>query len=212
MSDPKTQTALAVTAAEPHTADCAASLAHIEAECTVTDAVSYAAAPAFVALIKTAGVELAAERAKWEDPHKAALKNIGKAFGPAAADLKDAESLIKKRLAAFAETTATESRDLIAAVGETADPAVRADLLAKAGKCALPKVKGLSLRPNWSGKVTDRAAFVAEAIAERRHDLLMPDEKTLKALTKAADGAVNFPGWEPTVSTVVSITASKLLQ
>lgn len=60
-----------------------------------------------------------------------------------------------------------------------------------------PKLSGVVVKHSWGGEVTDASLIPRE--------YLVPDERLLAAITKAKDGEVSIPGWQPKQSTYVAI-------
>ena len=66
----------------------------------------------------------------------------------------------------------------------------------------LPEIPGLSFRTEWTGKVVD-AALIPPAY-------LVPDEKALRAITKAKGADPGIPGWSASPEQVVSVEVGKI--
>ncbi len=160
--------------------------------------------------IKTEFAEVDEKRKEFVDPLKEIVKTTDKVikkidafFKPALEGLATCEKLIKKKISAYADDQQQQRDDLLREVESAQTAAERSDLIAKAELHIVEKVSGLQFRSGWEGEVVDASLLPRE--------YLVPDLKTLKALTKAKGGNPNIPGWKAwPKSSDIAITVDKV--
>jgi hypothetical protein len=164
----------------------------------------------WVAEIKTKHQEVDEIRKSFTDPLRKVVEDINAFFKPALEALKDAEAGIKKKISDYT-TGQLEQRDkLLATLDIDATNGEKATVIEKADKLKPPKIPGLSTRETWDGTVTDQDLVIRWAIETNRHDLLLVNEKGLKALTKSLGRDPKIPGWKAEVKRTVVVTPSKV--
>lgn len=132
------------------------------------------------------------ERKKIADPQYAAWKATNALFSKISGKFKEAEKILKERMATFLE--AERARE-VALLQEAATGNMTA--LALAGEAA-PTAPGISARPKVEFRVVDYTKLPIE--------YLMPNEQKIRA---AVNVGVQIPGVEVTVGTSIAITARK---
>jgi hypothetical protein len=175
----------------------------------ITSPVEMRVAVSWAAEIKERAAAVDAKRLGFVDPAQQIIDNANAFFKPAIAALNKAEKTVKGKISGYSNSL-LEERDRVLAQVEDADEGRRAELLEQADALLPPKVPGCGMAHSWKGAVTDADRLIAWAVEHRRLDLLAPNEKTLKALTKAKGGDPQIPGWGARPDTVVSITVSKV--
>ncbi|KKM61110.1 hypothetical protein LCGC14_1534950 [marine sediment metagenome] len=148
------------------------------------------------------------ERRKFVDPLKQVIKDLEAAFKPAIQSLKKCEMTLKTKMTDYIMQAAVERDRLLAEAGdqyEGGDDSAGEVLVEEAETKVVEKVSGMSTRESWVGEVTDAQQIINWAIGNNRPDLLAPDIKILKALTKAKGGDLKIPGWRAFSKTVVAI-------
>lgn len=162
-----------------------------------------------IAEIKEKAEEVDAKRRSFVDPLRKVIDDINGFFKPAVESLKDAEKILKDKVAAYVADQHT-ARDEMLAEAQNYSNGDRVDLIDRATKLVPPKMKGLSIRESWTGKVTDASSLVRWAVENNRLELLKVDDKALKALTKAAGRDPEIPGWTAVLTRTTAITTSKI--
>ena len=193
-----------IAAAGPTTKDAEASLDFIKRYQIETGA-QFAGAVRMVAEIKTKFGEVDARRKQYTSKLADLVDQFNGEFKPGLEALKEAEKTLKDKLAGFAKTTTEQRAALLLAASEAAEAGdqAKADaLIAEAAGCEVPEVKGCSIRDVWTGEIED-----AEAIPR---EYLIPDEKALKAITKARKCDPKIPGWRAYPQPSVTITVSRV--
>jgi len=199
----------AALAAEPEVADARRAAELIDRMCITTNA-ELQVATSWIAEIKTKAEEVDAKRRGFVDPLNGVIKQINDFFRPALDSLKAAEAALKGKIQTHVSDNLEQRDQLLAQVADTDHYGARAELITKASALVPEKVDGLSIRESWTGEVSDAAMLMDWAIANRRHDLLLINEKALAALTKAAGRDPVIPGWRAIVKRTVAVTASKV--
>ena len=171
-------------------------------EMAVGNASQYEAAASMCADVITQAKEIDGKRREFVDPLNEVVKNLNAFFKPALEHLDKCESLIKKKLVSFVNSEVEKRDQLLLQAGQQDESAIAEELIEKAEEHVPPKVAGVSMRTTWVGEVVDPDEIPRE--------YMIPDLKTLKALTKAKGGDPGIPGWKATPSTSPSITASKV--
>lgn len=206
MKLPETQ---AITkAAEQHTNKAQNALEFVSEHGLIESLEDYRAAPRYIAELKEKREELENKRREWTDPLNAVIKSITAAFKPATEFYDQAEALLKDRLAAFYHNQNDRRNKLLSSVASEKDAAKRDIIMDEAAWAEVPKLKGVSLRVSWTGRVLDEATLKQDLIEHARWELLTPNVKALEALTKAQKGDPFIPGWMAFQKTVVAISKS----
>lgn len=191
-------------AAGPTAKDAAASLDFIKGH-TIETGAQFAGAVRMIAEIKSQWTAVDAKRKSYTAKLAEVVDQFNAEFKPPLEALKEAEKTLKEKLAGFAKARAEQRAALLLEAAEASEAGDRAKaeaLIAEAAGCEVPAVKGCSIRDVWTGEVVD-----AEAIPR---EYLIPDEKTLKALSKARKCDPGIPGWRAYPSPTVTITVSKV--
>ncbi len=149
------------------------------------------------------------ERDEWRKeqvgPLNTEVKEVNAELNPGLAFLSEAEGILKKKIGDFVKSRHTKRAELMARVEEAVGAGDREKaeaLIVAAEEFSPPKVEGCAIGEVWKGKVEDASKIPRE--------YLMPDEKTLKALTKAKKSDPKIPGWKSWTEPTVTITESKV--
>lgn len=162
-----------------------------------------------IAEIRTNHDEVDTKRKSFVNPLKQVIKDIDEFFKPALNALKTAENDLKKKVEVFTTSSLERRDETLKKVSKATDVAVKESLLSKAEDLVPPKVKGLSIRENWTGEIVDEKKLINWAI-KNSPDLLQINEKALKALTKAAGRDPEIPGWLAKANRSAVVTPSKV--
>ena len=148
--------------------------------------------------IKAKSKELDEKRKSFLEPLREATTRINEFFKPAIEALDAAEATIKERIVGFIEDRGLAQDKLLAEVETSAN---REALLTHVAALEVPKIKGLSIRSNWTGEVTDEAALLQWAVENKRTEFLQINVKALQAVGKA----FAIPGWRAFQKRIVAI-------
>lgn len=96
-----------------------------------------------------------------------------------------AEAATAQAKASTAETKASEAEFK----KETTQPAIM-----PAAMFNMPKTTGVSTRGTWKGEITDREKLCEFICANKRHDLIEPNQKVIDAYAKAMGKTASMPG------------------
>jgi len=193
-----------IQAAGPQTKDAVASLDFIK-RLQITTGADFAGAVRMAAQGKTKFGEVDAKRKEYTSKLAEIVDQFNNEFKPGLEALKEAEKTLKDKLAGFAKVQADTRAQMLRKASEAAEAGDQAKanaLIAEAAGYGVPEVKGCSIRDVWSGEVED-----AEAIPR---EYLIPDEKALKAVTKARKCDPKIPGWRAYPQPSVTITVSRV--
>lgn len=193
-----------IQAAGPQTKDAEASLDFIK-RLQIVNTADFAGAVRMVAQVKNKAEEVDAKRKEYTSKLAEIVDQFNGEFKPGLEALKEAEKTLKDKLAGFAKTQGERRAALLleaSAAAEAGDQAKADDLIAEAEGCEVPEVKGCSIRDVWTGEVEDPAVIPRE--------YLIPDEKALKAVTKARKCDPKIPGWRAYPQPSVTITVSRV--
>ena len=180
----------------------AAKAAEFIKDMTVASGQQYEAAASMCADVINQAKEIDAKRREFVDPLNEVVKNLNAFFKPPLDHLDKCEVLLKKKLVSFVNSEVEKRDQLLLQAGQQDESAIAEELIEKAEEHEIPKVAGVSMRTTWVGEIVD------EDEIPRKY--MIPDLKTLKALTKATGGDPGIPGWKATPMTSPAITASKV--
>jgi len=169
---------------------------------TVGNGPEYEAAASMCADVISQAKELDGKRREFVDPLNSVVKNLNAFFKPALDYLDKCEEVLKKKLVSFMTTEAEKRDQLLLQAGDQDNTELSEELIEQAEVHVPPKVLGVSMRTTWKGKVVDADKIPAQ--------YMIPDLKTLNALTKAKGADPNIPGWVAEAITSPAITVSKL--
>jgi hypothetical protein len=137
-----------------------------------------------------------------EQTHKANIVKYHKAQARLNDDINQKNAIKSKELtdnalAALKANDYDQYAELTLALSET-----------QSNTLTLPKQKGVSLRDNWKGRVTDIAAVI-QAVADKKipPTVLKVDESALNQLARSIKNTVNYPGIEFYNDQIVSVKA-----
>lgn len=190
--------------AGPQRRDAEASLDYIRSYEIQTNE-GFAGAVSMVAQIKAKWTEVEAKRKSYVGRLADLVDDFNSEFKPGLEALKEAEKTLKDKLVGWAQVQGELHRAKIQEATEAvqAGDQIKADaLIAEAENHEVPAVKGCSIREVWTGEVEDPDQIPRE--------YLIPDEKTLKALTKARKCDPKIPGWHAYPRPSVTITVSRV--
>jgi hypothetical protein len=193
-----------IQAAGPQTRDAEASLDFIK-RYEIKNGASFSGAVRMVAEVKTQWLMVDAKRKQYTAKLAEIVDQFNGEFKPGLEALKEAEKALKDKLAEFAKSQGEQRAQKLreaSTASETGDQAKADALIAEAETFEVPTVKGCSIRDVWTGEVEDPEAIPRE--------YLIPDEKTLKALTKAKKCDPKIPGWRAYPQPSVTITVSRV--
>lgn len=171
-------------------------------EMVVASGQQYEAAASMCADVITQAKEIDGKRREFVDPLNEVVKNLNAFFKPPLDHLDKCETLLKKKLVSFVNGEAEKRDQLLLQAGRQDDSDLSEELIEQAEAHEIPKVAGVSMRTTWVGEIVDPDEIPRE--------YMIPDLKTLKALTKAKGGDPGIPGWKATPMTSPAITASKV--
>lgn len=181
------------------------------ARTSVHDNVTMETAVKWTAEVKVQREAIDAKRKSWVEPLNAVVKDINNSFRPAIEGLKASEQALKDKISAHVSSSLAR-RDMLLASVQSAPPESRQAVVAEVESLAVAEVKGLSIRENWTGSVTDREALIDWCLANNRRDLLGVNEKSLKAMTKATGRDLGIPGWTATCNRTSVVTPSRVVR
>lgn len=190
--------------AEPQTRDAEASLDFIK-RYQIESGAQFAGAVRMVAEIKSRWNDVDTKRKAYTSKLAEIVDQFNGEFKPGLEALKEAEKVLKDKLAGFAKTMAEQRAQKLAAAAEAAvagDSHEADTLIAEADQYEVPEVKGCAIKDVWTGEVDDASQIPRE--------YLVPDEKTLKAMTKARKCDPKIPGWRAYPQPSVTITVSRV--
>ena len=191
-------------AAGSQTQDAEASLDFIK-RYEIESGAQFAGAVRMVAEIKSRWNELDAKRKAYTSKLAEIVDQFNGEFKPGLEALKQAEKVLKDKLAGYARTQAEQRAALLivaSGAAEAGDQSKADALIAEAAECEVPEVKGCAIKEVWTGEVADASQIPRE--------YLIPDEKTLKAMTKARKCDPKIPGWRAYPHPSVTITVSRV--
>lgn len=193
-----------IQAAGPQTRDAQASLDFIR-DYKIQTGSDFVGAVRMVAEIKGKWSEVDAKRKQYTSKLAELVDQFNGEFKPGLEALKEAEKTLKDKLGGFAKDQADRRAATLrkaSAAAEAGNIAAADALIAEAETCEVPEVKGCSIREVWTGEVEDPEAIPRE--------FLIPDEKQLKAITKAKKCDPKIPGWRAYPEPSVTITVSRV--
>ncbi len=192
--------------------DAARSLDYIK-RLNVQDQKSLEEAVRYVAEVKKSTDMVDERRRGFTSALQQIITDVNDFFRPPLADLTAAEKEIKKKIGTYAQGVEEKRFELVARAGVSLRKGDKDDgemLLEDAEKFEIQKVPGLSVRKGQELEVTDPKGAVAWCIDNGRTDLLVLNDKALKALLKAEALPEEMPGVTVKPKATVVITASKV--
>lgn len=147
------------------------------------------------------------KRKTWVDPLNAVIRDINATFKPILDAYESCENALKNKIAGYHNAQAQKRSDLISEAGSSPNAE---ELLKAADQCLPEKIPGLAIKQSWDGEIVDPDRIVKWCIENNRLELLTPDLKALKALTKAKSLDPRIDGWKAYPKSTVAITASKI--
>lgn len=189
----------------------ASKVSDLVARTSVHDNRTMETAVQWVAEVKTQRDAIDTKRRSWVEPLNAVVKDINNSFRPAIEGLKAAEQALKDKISAHVSSSLAQ-RDALLVEVQATPAASRPAVMAQVATLAVAEVKGLSIRENWTGSVTDREALIDWCLANDRRDLLGVNEKSLKAATKALGRDPGITGWTATCNRTSVVTPSRVVR
>lgn len=150
------------------------------------------------------------KRKSFVDPLRKVVDDINAFFKEPLSDLAEAEKALKSKISGYCTKKMEEHDEILDTMEPEQDTATKRAILDRADRCVPPKISGMSLREAWGGKVDNPEALIQWAIENNRLELLLPNEKALKALTKTQARDPKIPGWKAERKHSVAITVSKI--
>ncbi len=169
-----------------------------------------------LAEIKTRYNAIEAKRKEFVAPLNKTVKGLNAFFKPATGDLLKAETVLKGMIVAYharMERERQKALELAAAAATATEESEEGvdveEALEIAEEAVVEDVSGLSMRNVTEVTILDPAAIVKWCIEHERLELLLPNEKALKALGKASP-QMKIDGLLIKETKQVAITGSKV--
>ena len=164
----------------------------------------------WIAEVMTSKKDIDAKRKVFTGPLMAVVKEINDFFRPALDALDTMEKTLKSRISEHITTNMASRDALLASVADQPTADQKASAIEMASTLVPKAITGVSIREAWDGELIDPTALVKWAVANNRMDLIQPNEKALKGITKAQKADPQIPGWVAGLKRSVVVTPSKI--